>query len=564
MDVVRPMFNLSRFLYEGACNYDARWVWKRIEKGQLGDPKWERAELLGALKEEFETRLSSGQSIRSIQSYVSSVSLFIDYLESHQHSFSLNELETSYLMYADYLFIESHKKYKKIGKLTVYRQASTLSALFGSILDIHDGARLLRRTRIKFPPRVKKSVSKDAEKQNLEATFKLGHFLADLTAGLSVESIMGGLPVTIPVRPGLVNNDQVQLFSSRRNLAWISKPRKTWSSSQKSNYPNILRLRQPVSSINGTSRWSLVNLRIQAEFLMFIAQTGMSLEQAKALEYGALKYKPLSDSWHVQCFKKRRQGEVSFKIYKSYKAAFGRYRNFISYFFPDSDVLFPQFDSTAGVVSQSRRGISTLSGLRQVVKEYNIPWVPPRALRNTRVNWLLRRSGDPELTADMAQHTKEVLKDRYERPSQQRAMVEITRFWSKHDPIQLGELKGSLIASECDGRPEANDDKPKSVVEPNCVNPSGCLWCSHRRDLDSEDYVWSLASMRYLKTIEAGLNVTPKAVPADEVVRRISDMIAWYRNSTPERAQWVFEAEQRIAEGAYHSNWSPIIEFLES
>jgi hypothetical protein len=164
----------------------------------------------------------------------------------------------------------------------------------------------------------------------------------------------------------------------------------------------------------------------------------------------------------------------------------------------------------------------------------------------------------------MAQHTKEVLKDRYERPSQQRAMVEITRFWSKHDPIQLGELKGSLIASECDGRPEANDDKPKSVVEPNCVNPSGCLWCSHRRDLDSEDYVWSLASMRYLKTIEAGLNVTPKAVPADEVVRRISDMIAWYRNSTPERAQWVFEAEQRIAEGAYHSNWSPIIEFLES
>ncbi|MEI9346071.1 hypothetical protein RI655_32035, partial [Pseudomonas aeruginosa] len=83
-----------------------------------------------------------------------------------------------------------------------------------------------------------------------------------------------------------------------------------------------------------------------------------------------------------------------------------------------------------------------------------------------------------------------VLKQQYERPSQQRAMIEVTQFWNKHDPIKQGDLTGSVIASSCNGKPEATDDKPASVAEPNCINPSGCLWCRHLRDSDTEDYVW--------------------------------------------------------------------------
>lgn len=557
----RPMWNLGRFLYVGAVHENARWVWRKIERGELGKPQLERAELLSAIKETLETRLIKGQAERSISSYLSSLVLFFRFLEDHQHSFSLEELEANYLSYAEYLFIATHKKPAMQKMASAYGIAAMLSGIFGEILDIQGSARLINRIRLKAPRTAKKAVSKDAEKQSLEYTFTLGSFVVDLAAGLSTEAIIGPLPITIPIRPGLVANDQVKVFGLRKEPEWLSVHKDQWTREQKKRHKSIMQLRQPVRSIQGTSRRNLVSLRIQAEFLLFIAQTGMNVAQAKALGCNVLKYKPLGDSWQVRCYKARRQGEVSFRIYKSYKPYLERYRSFINYFFPDSKFLFPQYDD-CGYESQKRASLS-LQRLRIFIMDLGIPWVPPSALRNTRVNWLLRRSGDADLTAEMAQHTRQVLRERYERPSQQRAMSEITRFWHRHDPIQQSELTRSIIASQCNSRPAATDDKPVSVVEPNCVNPSGCLWCVHRRDLDSEDYVWSLASMRYLKSIEASTTLTRETVPADEAVARLSSMLRWYRNSSAGRMQWVEEAERRIEEGHYHPNWSQLIEFLE-
>ena len=187
----------------------------------------------------------------------------------------------------------------------------------------------------------------------------------------------------------------------------------------------------------------------------------------------------------------------------------------------------------------SRTGLTHFVAFRQLFEAHGLAWVTPRELRNTRVNWLLRRSGDPELTADMAQHTREVLKDQYERPSQQRAMVEVARFWSKHDPIKQKDLKASVISSSCNGDPESVADRPGGIVEPNCVNPSGCLWCKHHRDVDSEDYIWSISSFRHLKTIEASMTLSREEVPSDVVVDRLSEKLTWFKNSSSRRAGWV-------------------------
>jgi len=555
------MWNLGRFLYLGAVHEGARWVWRRIECGELGEPQLERVELLIAVKEALETRLVSGQSERSISSYMSSILAFFRFLEDHHHPFSLTRLESHYLAFAEHLFIAAHKKPATLKMATAYGSAAMLSGVFGEVLDIHGSARLINRTRLKAPHTTKKAASKAAEKQSLENTFKLGNFLVDLKAGLSVEAVLGPLPITIPMRPGLVTSDQIRLCAIRKDPKWLSLPKDQWTDGQKKRHRAMMRVREPVSHIQGTYRWYFVNLRVQAEFLLFIAQTGMNVAQAKALGRSSLKYRPMGDSWQVRCYKGRRQGEVSFRIYQSYKPHLEQYRSFINHFFPESEFLFPQFDD-CGQESQTRAALN-LQGFRSFIKGMSVPWVPPSALRNTRVNWLLRRSSDIDLTAEMAQHTREVLRDHYERPSQQRAMGEITRFWHKHDPIQQSALTDSLIASQCNGRPEGAEDKPASVVEPNCVNPSGCLWCVHRRDIDSGDYVWSLASMRHLKSIEASATPARETVPADEAVARLSMMMEWYRSSSSDRRQWVEEAEQRIEEGHYHPNWSPIIEFLE-
>ena len=558
--------NLKRFLYRGSASHRANLAMQIIDRGELGDPQLERLELLLAVKDEIITRLVAGQSPNSVPHYIATLTQFFQFLEENQCSFGLEQLEANYLKYAEYLFIKSKSKKSTINARTAYVKASTLSSLFGHILSIPGTVRLVNRTRLRASPTARKAVSKTAEKQSLEATFKQGNFLVDLIAGLSIEEVYGSLPLTIPIRSGLAEHVQVKLFAGLSEPDWHSTPKDKWSVKQKAKYRAAMRLRQPVQTINGTGgagRWILVNLRVQAEFLIFLAQTGMNLTQAKELNRGTLKYKPLGDSWNVRCYKNRKGGEVSFRIYKSYKPFLESYRSFISHFFPESELLFPLFDKNGQGESQTRSGLTSLLLIRSVLTQHDIPWVTPSDLRNTRVNWLLRRSGDPDLTAEMAQHTREVLSQQYERPSQQRAMVEITQFWDKHDPIKQGDLTGSVIASSCNGQPEATDDKPDYVVEPNCVNPSGCLWCRHHRDSDTEDYVWSLTSMRHLKAIEASMTLTREAVPADRVLERITAKLTWFQRSSPLRAQWVEEAQKRIEEGDYHPNWSPVIEFLE-
>lgn len=533
------MWNLARFLYVGGTQVDARWVWNDIAAGKFGAARLERMDLLLAFKDELETRLICGGSYRTISSTISTLQLFIRFLDDKKLSFSLEQLEANYFLYTEDLYFRSSFKNPTISSLTAYDYASVLSSLIGAILNVSISTRLIKRARLPRPKRTVRAVSKATEKQNLESTFIFGNFIADIIAGLSADAIHGAYPLKIPVRIGASKSEVVVL-----------KPLKV------KNY-------EPTKTICSSGRWVEINLRVLAEFMLFIAQTGMNKTQARDVSRDILKYKSLGDSWEVRCYKRRKGGEVAFRIYKSYKPFLEQYRSFLNVFFPHSDLLFPLFSFGGESLSSTRAGLDNPIMLRTLVKEYDIPWLTYRSLRNTRVNWLLRRSGDEDITAEIAQHTKEVLRSRYELPSQQRAMSEITQFWNKHDTIKKGKLKASIIASQCDGHPEALDDKPNSVVEPNCINPSGCLWCKHRRDSDSAEYVWSLASMRYLKTIEATATLTQRKSPSDEAISRLTDMLNWYKSSSQKRAIWVEEAELRVEEGYFHPNWSKIIEFIE-
>ena len=275
------------------------------------------------------------------------------------------------------------------------------------------------------------------------------------------------------------------------------------------------------------------------------------------------KYQPSGEGWIVRPFKHRAKGEVRFEIFKAYKPYLEKYLSFVNHYFPDSEWLFPGMSC-----KREKWGEVHVQGqlvaARKLIQRYGVPWIPPRVLRKTKANWFLRRSGDKDQTAEAMQTTRKVLGSSYEEPSQQRAMVEVTRFWKKTDPIAKGDLKASVIpAGPCGAKPKAASDKPVGVVEPNCINPAGCLWCVNYRDVDSFDYVWSLACFRYLKTIEAaGIPLSAEA-PIDLVVDRLAEKINWFARSDKHRAKWVTEAQERVEEGDYHPSWRPLIEFLE-
>lgn len=563
------MYDLRRFLYARSCAsngkaLDSRWFFRQINAGEAGEPKLERLSLILAIQDELEMRLESGGTISTLDGSLAGLQLFFDFSHRENIPATLDNLENAYLQYCEYLFRISQKQNPDVKVSTAYGYGCRLSKIFGSILEIPQTIDLMSRTRLPFPKQTKKAVSRLVDKQNLENIYKMGSFLVDIINGITIEKIHGQLPFEIEIRNNLVKNNSILLDITTYKGKYshlIDTPPHMLSVNERKAIYWLKKAREPVSNIKGTKRHYLATLRVCAQLIVFIAQTGMNLAQARTLKRTDMRFRPSGENLEVRCYKKRRGGEVAFKIYKSYKRMLQEHIAFIEHLFPDSNLLFPWFDKDCEA-SDSRS--LTFQSIRKLLNRYQIPWTPPSQLRKTRVNWCLRRSGDDfNLTAEMHQHLQETLRNHYELPSQHRTMVELTKFWNSNDPIKENELKISLISSQCNGKPIASSDKPDIVVSPNCTSQSGCLWCENLRDIDSFDYVWSLTSFRHLKRIEAAEAFTSEAVPADLAISKLTEKLEWYRKSSQTRQQWVEEAELRIMEGDYHPNWSGILEFLE-
>jgi hypothetical protein len=289
----------------------------------------------------------------------------------------------------------------------------------------------------------------------------------------------------------------------------------------------------------------------------------VNLAQAHKLRMDQWRYKPSSHGYEIRTYKHRRWGPVVFEIYSEYRAVFERYLRWRNAIFPsDPDGLLFPFLGKGGTVTQRLSDTSPRFGqLRKLCHRAGVVFVSPRTLRSTNVNWMLRRTGDPDITADEKQHTKQTLLGVYEKPSLQRAMVEVHFFWAKYDTTL--ESPGPGVCTGSTPEPIPGISIPASP--PDCSTPSGCLFCAHQRDVDSEDHVWSLASFRLLKSfeeVELRSNIDP--TPAQAAINRITDKLDFIKSSSSERATWVREAMLRLEEGRYHPAWKDLIESLST
>ncbi|MDF5922749.1 hypothetical protein P4161_00020 [Pseudomonas aeruginosa] len=152
----------------------------------------------------------------------------------------------------------------------------------------------------------------------------------------------------------------------------------------------------------------------------------------------------------------------------------------------------------------------------------------------------------------MAQHTVETLIRVYADPHPQIAMVEITRFHQQTDPSLSPPAPGRCVSAT----PEPVGEIPLNAPRPDCINAAGCLFCTQHRDIESEDHVWSLSSLRHLKSLElaryrppsSGKQPIPKH-PALLVIDRLTAKLRFFEESSEVRRHWVEEARARISEG---------------
>lgn len=534
-------WDLAVLLYRGGAAARAEQVGQLIASKALGDAELDRLELVSRLHAEISAALANGNSRETAADQIKILRSLFGFADRTCRTLTTSTVAATYCAWADLLLLRTRLKKKSAKTLgpdhrcLTMRSAYNYAAIVGTLLDraLERHTRIIEMTRLKWRRQRKTAVGVQAEKQSLSDTFSFGQMLQDICDGLPIRTILSsGLPVHIKLRSG---------ESIVRNSV------KGWQADTE--------LAKDISE-----RHPLINLRIEAELLIFIAQTGMNATQASSLTLRRFFYVSHLDGYEVSEYKRRSSRTVLFEIFKDYKSHFERYLDWRRTLFPHSNSLFP-------FIRFGSRPDSRFDGdrIRAVCRQLNVPFIGPRMLRNTRVNWLLRRTGDPDLTAEMNQHAKETLIGTYHLASLQRAMVQSTRFWSQHDP-HLKRTE-SVAPGGCTGTPQSEQEIPKAAPSPNCIRKSGCLWCNDHRDLDAFDYVWALTTFAHLKRHELTKTPQPQAdedvPPAQLVVNRIHEKLEWFEHSSDVRRAWLTEAQARIVEGAYHPNFQQEIAALE-
>ena len=553
--------DLKRFLYRGAAGKNSRRdVDSRIAKGEFGDPLIERLDLLQAIHARID---DAPIAAHTKLGWFAQISQFIQWVDCRKHGARLTEAtaKSHFLEYTDHLR-RRVQVMKNMKPSTASSAITMLAQVLGPVLDPNApfAHRALRElASMPKPKRAKRSRGIQADKQRLDHTFQFGSFLADVCAGLTAEAVRGPLPLDIALTEG---GRKLRLASALGNPSL--DPHQIVDRARRER---ALRAREPVPPTVDVrdARSSLINFRIRAEILIFIAQTGMNLAQTKDLPRADYRWQSDDEDYIVRAvYKGRRQGVAKFIVFRAYRDHLARYLAWLDELglSQADDRLFP---CLYPVDVPPAHAPPSFDSVRRRCKMLSIPYVCPRDLRNTRTNWLLRRSRDPDLTAEMSAHTKETLLRVYEEGDLQSASQEIGAYHAKTDPA-LSQSRSVPVCLKNDDMPRPLPDIPKGAPQPDCVTPEGCLWCEHLRDVLAPNYCWRLASHRYLKSLEVSLFRPPASQPVHPgylVIDRLNLKLKAIAERSALCSEWVTEAKNKVREGHYHPRWASVITILE-
>lgn len=549
-------WDLAPLLYSGGAGAKVKTVRSEITSGVLGDLLLERVELVKELHDCLADDLVGGGSRFSANNKIGALRKFFQWVDQCERSLSIDTVAEEYLGWAEHL-LQRHRVEGYLTAGSLYDAASLTATMLDRVLG--RSSTLLYSTRIRKSRGNGKASNGGADKQSLEESFSFGQFIAEVCTSLTYEAVTGPLPIHVELRSGSTLSIWCGLRDTETAASRRNRPQ------TKFQIADILRNRELRNAdVSIETRYPAVNLRIEAELLMFIAQTGMNLSQAHQLRIDQYHYTSHLDGYQVRSYKNRRQGEVLFDVFSSYKQWFERYIEWRNTWFPDDldGLLFPLVRPGGRLVLNAPQFTATA----RVCTDSNVRFVRPRKLRGARINWLLRESQRPELVAEIAQHTAETLIRVYAEPNPQIAMIEITRFHRQADPVVCSPAPGTCVAPI----PESVVHAPTNAPEPDCINAAGCLFCVNHRDIESEDHVWSLSSLRVLKSLEL-VRYRPACKdrsdeadhPAMLAIERLSAKLRFFQESSEVRRLWVDEALARIAEEDYHPAWDGFIRLAE-
>lgn len=553
-------WDLKTLLYKNAASERKDKVMQRIQNGDYGPMLEDRVSLIIKLHETLTASLVSGSSHRTIKTYLEKFWSFFAWIDKNDLPCTEEGIIYSFNHWTEHL-ITRVNGYKDLSHSTAYKTASLVANIIARTLNLpgaKPGHSLMLNTRLNKPKTHKEGLSKKADKQNLADTFEFGKVLTAMCNYLTIDTVRGPVPIRIPLADGKNVLIAGNLMDPELDVSSIEN-----SGVKERAILARAALKDNESLFDTNKRTQLLNARIEAELLIFLAQTGMNLSQAVLLKAEDFRWKTNGQDYDVfRVYKGRRQGEAIFSCYNAYREHLQIYLKWLN----DTglkeldDRLFPLL--SRGMI-RSQASKTTLSSLKNIFRKNNLNFINPTQLRNTRVNWLLRYTDDLSLTASQMGHTADVLVKDYLRPHHQRATSEIISFHNNYTPSIAAPGPGVCVGNS---NPQKVNFVSDEAPVPDCISPEGCIFCTHHKDIMSPDYCWKLASHMRLKTLELGGYKPSKKDyihPISLVIDRLNLKLEAIAKSSAIRERWVDDAYDSIKAGNYHPQWSGFINLLE-
>lgn len=569
--------DLQHHLYLGMSEAVTTHAAQAILNRQAGEPIVTRVELLAGIHRALSNMIESGLRPTSIRNIIKSLRYFFAWCDREGRLGGAPEAVSDFTDWCNHLIDRANGKVKlpslpagppgtkprrkqrkdKISFETARDEASRVSSVLTPAIGMERP--MVRFTRLPALAAKGRAPYKKSDAVSAEDAANSGKVLLEICDQLTVEKVRSPLPVQIELSAGYTFSEwcglrppekikSLQGLTPIHQRVVVERERKAWEE-------------------DGTirTRYSIINLRIECEMLIFLSQTGMNLAQAKMLGRSQFRYQSSDGDVRVAAqYKARKGGEVRFTVFREYKRILQRYLDWLDHFVPieHDDRLFPFYYPSAIPAEDSPPNFSST---RIKFKKIGLPFVGPQKLRNLRVNWFRVRANDA-LAAEVAQHSQRTLRDIYVRPSHPVAASEITRFHAKSETNRAPPAAGGCAGG--DNGPSPLSEIPEGVALPDCATASGCMFCRHHRDISSLDYAWSLVTYQHLKRMELASNhlVNNKhslIQPIEAVLTRISQKVAAFGESSAVRGQWIEESIERVTERNYHPFWAVSIEMLD-
>lgn len=527
-------FDLRWLLYLGAASTHGRNIKKAVESGRLGQPLLERLPLLETIHRHWQADVDAGTwrtaSIRFLWCHLRA---FVAFTEEAKKQLTLAAVLDLYLAYCAHA-----KRRSDLAALTVYRYSGALAIAIAPVLGM-DARKLQWKTKIRKP----KQLGNRAAKENLHDTATFVQTLLETVEQLPVNVIRGPLPVILRYAAG---------GEHAIHLGRPLEPLDRLKLGDSCKYKRAVAARERrANDISNGARAALINLRLDAELLIFINQTGCNLTQALRLTGSQFRYQSDGDYLHLVVWKNRAKHSVELRIHKGYRKRFEDYLKWRSALFPsDPDGLTFPFVCNDGDCTMQRTKWA-FAELRNLMKSIGQPFIHSRQLRKTIANFT-RRKTSRQTAAELLSNKEKTFRENYEEVHHQAAVAELVTFWSDTEALVPAVGPGGCLRTA----PKSRSDAPGGAPKPDCANGGGCLFCDKNRDLRSFDHAWNLASLHHLKLAEFNADRTPRSRKKDHpvalTVERIAAKLDALMALGGEYAGWVTEARLRVHEGRYH------------